>query len=168
MLYWGSSLPGSLATSTWLLATPCGSQQYQSTMQPGSCSGVKIMKRAWLGWKDWRCLNTSVSPYFLFSRLKFWYLGEAGPQLILMIIFIKNNGGPTEHMFSVISGENNILTEISFKKVELFSFLLCWESSLRNILLWHGLLWKGGKIWANDDELIYFTELQFTYNIICL
>jgi len=33
----------------------------------------------------------------------FEHLGEAGPQLILMIIFITNNGGLAVHPFSVIS-----------------------------------------------------------------
>lgn len=33
----------------------------------------------------------------------FEHLGEAGPQLILMIIFIVNNGGATEHPVSVTS-----------------------------------------------------------------
>ena len=77
----------------------------------GSCSGVTIEKRSWLPWKDWRCLNTSVSfSSSVFYKWKFWYPGEAGPQLILMIIFITNNGGYTEHPFSVTSGE---ITELS-------------------------------------------------------
>ena len=32
------------------------------------------------------------------------YPGEAGPQLALMIIFITTHGGPSQQIFSVISG----------------------------------------------------------------
>ena len=48
-----------------------------------------------------------LGQYFHFInlyKLNFWYPGEAAPQLILQIIFITNNGGPTVHRFSVTSG----------------------------------------------------------------
>ena len=130
-----------------LYFTPCGSRQNQSTWQPGSCSWVKIMKRTWLIWNYGRCLNTSVSiPSSLNYRSKFWYPGEAGPQLVLMIIFITNNGGPTEHMFSVISGEISIITEI-FLQIKKFNCLAVFSAGS----LVYGIF-SSGMVWSETDE----------------
>ena len=59
-------------------------------------------------------MNTSVSiSSSVIYKLNFKYPGEAGPQLVLMVIYLVNNGGYTEHPFSVASGGININTEFS-------------------------------------------------------
>ena len=94
-------------------------------------------------------ISTSV-----FYELKFWYPGAAGPQLILMIIFIVNNGGPTEHPFSVTSGEIiSIITELSLVNNSLLIVAVFSAGSLLYGIYASGTAWyQQFCVWDNDDD----------------
>ena len=144
-----------------------------------------MRKIFWLSWKDWSCLSTSVSiSSSIFYKWKFWYPGEAGPQVILMIIFLVNNGGD---IVFPISGEIIIIFMTKFFAIITMyyninyyniycSCLLCWEFSLRSLCIWHRLVWEDKRRWElflrewwlgdNTDSTILWLSQLYCFRLI--